>query len=435
MYEAENYGQLKRSLRRRGLRYDVVRTFADLARLRTEFVAGIRGADGKRHFRDFVLIIGTPGQGKSFTFENDRRVAFTNNQGSAWGFYKWASSLGVINRPICFDDVDGLLRDKATVALIKAIAKDGREEKEVCWRKRINETYDDGSPIPKSFRTRSRICVLANEQPPAGTWNMAAAYERMKVVFFEPTVHEVHRYVGTWWDHDNHGEIYKFIGENLDKITIPSCRWYEDAKNEKNLRNDWVEWLRRQWHGAAEDGDADLAIIAEILREHSTGQAQVAAWRLATRSPGRPKGKSRALFYRKKKRYLEAQGMREPDAQEGIQVDSPSQSTSIPNPAVLPIAPEVARPERQFEPPSRPARPTSSDEDPLAELRQMAVKAMNEGTETAVVNLGRAACTLPLLSPPEWLAELRRRFLTHGSNDSGFMSEVAAKMMDELLPK
>jgi CubicO group peptidase (beta-lactamase class C family) len=91
------------------------------------------------------------------------------------------------------------------------------------------------------------------------------------VLHFEPGALEVHREAGRWFDD---AEIYRWFGENLNRVREPSLRHYVRARELKAAGMDWTAVL------AAEDENKRARIAAEILESEAYGStaARVAAF-------------------------------------------------------------------------------------------------------------------------------------------------------------
>ncbi|HLX64078.1 MAG TPA: hypothetical protein VKX17_22590 [Planctomycetota bacterium] len=273
-------------LRKKGITVDYVRTYAELWRICDVFTIGHDG-----HFTHFLIIIGAPGIGKSTYFEKAKGCAYFSGALSPVGLYELAFRHK--DEPLVIDDADDILTDDQIINLLKVLMND-REIKKLSWVKQNSALEKAG--VPKQFETKSRLCIIVNELPSISGLNSKAVLDRAKLVVFEPTVQEVHKYVGTWF---NDKEIYDFIGNSLSLVTAPHCRWYTKALNEKRSNADWRKWLLTHWAG--DDVNPYLPLIAKILTSHTAGSEQVKAWHTMT-------GMNRSLFYREKKKYLAIQG-------------------------------------------------------------------------------------------------------------------------------
>jgi hypothetical protein len=273
------YEKQIQALKQRLVRVEVIRTYAGLMDRRDDWIKGNK----QTGFRlSFLIVVGPPGSSKTHQFEHVKNSFYMNNAASGVGIY--AAAYNNKDKDLIFDDVDDLLGQAAVVSLLKALGTD-RETKWVSWTKQ--NTLLSSLGIPTGFYTKSRLCVLLNDFPRITT-NMTAIFDRARVVVFIPPVPEVHRYVGKWFPKKDKlaNEVYQFIGNNLAKIPVPSCRWYTEARNEGLLGRDWRKWLLSVWY----DEDPLLSVALEIIDAIPPGKAREAEWAKRT-------GKARSYWY------------------------------------------------------------------------------------------------------------------------------------------
>ena len=98
-----------RELQLRGIRVELIRRYSELTRIRDEFIVGKDG-----YYTGFLLIIGSPGSGKSTLFRNTKDVYYANDAVSAVGLYRMAWRN--LNKALVIDDVDDLLLGGGRVA-------------------------------------------------------------------------------------------------------------------------------------------------------------------------------------------------------------------------------------------------------------------------------------------------------------------------------
>lgn len=286
----KGYEKELQDLKKRGVRVEEIHTFKQLEKIRDEFTVGHNG-----YKTPFLIVIGAPGTAKSFNFEHATDSQYINNAASPVGLYAMVYNCKASQRvrpvndededendgsvrvttlvddigaeddkgsaddlAIILDDIDGLLSDKGSTAMFKALGND-RETKQLSWVKQNSWLESQG--IPSSYKTRSRLCILCNAVPKVKR-DLQAVFDRAKTVIFAPTAQEIHKYVGkvSDWVLPAHKDIYDFIGQNLNKITNPSLRWYQDAIREKRLGNSWKSWLLQALH----DDDPMVSIVADI---------------------------------------------------------------------------------------------------------------------------------------------------------------------------
>src|SRR5206468_434680 len=87
--------------------------------------------------------------------------------------------------------------------------------------------------------------------------HLSALLSRAFCLEFMPTIHEVHTYVGGWFEDK---EIYQFVGENLPLIIDIDIRDYVHAQKMKLHGEDWKAMLLERWVE-----DARLVPVLQIL--------------------------------------------------------------------------------------------------------------------------------------------------------------------------
>jgi hypothetical protein len=180
---------------------------------------------------NLVLIYGRPGVGKSWTVRN--RVgtqAFTIN-GTASPFGIYIAAYEHRDGLIVLDDIDGLTASPQGVRLLKALAQTD-SEKTVSWETQAAALRR--LQIPKSFRTRSHLAILANSQFDSD--DARALEDRGHVLEFDPSPVEVHHQASTWFRDQ---EIFDFIGTYLHLMPLHSFRIYVKAQELKNAGLPW----------------------------------------------------------------------------------------------------------------------------------------------------------------------------------------------------
>lgn len=186
------------------------------------------------------------------------------------------------DEPVVFDDLDSVYHDKAAVRLLKCLCQTERL-KTVAWHSDA-KTLERES-IPRSFRTRSPVAIIANEWRTVNA-NVQAIEDRGHVVFFQPTPLEVHKRTAEWfWDQ----QVFDFISQHLHLVTRPSMRHYVLASEKKQAGLDWrAAFLQQVVSGAG------LA-VAKLLADpsYSVEEDRVRAFIAKT-------GCSRATYFRHK---------------------------------------------------------------------------------------------------------------------------------------
>lgn len=239
-----------------------------------------------------VIVTGRPGVSKSHMFREAMPGKALYQSGALSAFHLYMTLHEHADEPVVLDDVDSLFADKAAVNLLKCLCNTDAV-RTVFWGKRSHELDEHG--VPRRFQTTSRICILANTIKNVEA-NLGAVLDRAFVIRFEPSVHEVHREVGTWF---GDREVHEFIGQHFSLIPAASMRWYVKASEMHRLGADWEGWLIRQWT----QQDRLLATVAEVLADATITTAAQRVRRFKELSGG-----SRATYMRKQAEWRRLRG-------------------------------------------------------------------------------------------------------------------------------
>lgn len=259
-----------------------------------------------RGFYQLLAIIGPPGVAKTETV--------TRTMQQVHGAGKWASIRGkhtpldLYRRlfqhridPVVLDDLDGLFAKVENTALLKAVC-DSKPVKRVEWGSNHKAFTAGSDPLPMSFDSISRVCLIANDWG-AVSKDVAAILDRGLVVSFQPSALELHRELSTggWFDDE---EVFDFIGEHLHLLVAPSFRFYLTAREHKRAGMDWRSLILRTIESSA---DPAALLVANLLADPAFDRlaAPEAARERAFQAQG---GGSRATYHRHKKSLLESRG-------------------------------------------------------------------------------------------------------------------------------
>ena len=181
----------------------------------------------------------------------------------------------------------------SAVSLFKALCDPHRSPRVICWQKACGS-------LPRSFCTSARACIICNEPPKVANPNVAALFDRARVVLFNPPAGEVHRFAGTWLEGKQPGnrDVWEFVGANLHRVSRFSVRLYLDAIGEKLDGRNWKEWLNRKMEGVDAAGNVldksalYMSIIGEIAGDPKVDAGQrVIVWKQRT-------GLGRSFYFR-----------------------------------------------------------------------------------------------------------------------------------------
>ena len=184
--------------------------------------------------------------------------------------------------PTVFDDVDALLHNKTTVALLKQICDTG-ENKTV----RYTTTAPAAADVPASYDTTTRTIIITNDLKRSGK-NLGALFTRGVVLEFAPSHDEVFKALSSFAQDK---EILSFLSGIYERIEDFNFRHYEVACQVKASGQDWRDWLER------DTGAVNLMVVVRDCLLLS-GDERFKLW--VERS-----GLSRRSFYRYQKLYKE----------------------------------------------------------------------------------------------------------------------------------
>ena len=220
----------------------VVRTYADFDKYVRAFAAGSL---------NLLIVVGRAGVAKS---QSVRRVmpdkhCWIESNASSFGIYM--ALYEHRDQLVVIDDVDSLYADKGAVRLLKCLCQTD-PEKTLAWHSAA--TGGAANSLPRSFKTTSRVCIIANDWKSLNA-NTAAVEDRGHVVIFDPSPAEVHLQVSEWfWDQ----EVFDWFGDFMHLMPSLSMRHYVRAAE---LKAAGIEWSKAM---LAEDVPEKIRVIAEL---------------------------------------------------------------------------------------------------------------------------------------------------------------------------
>jgi len=193
------------------------------------------------------------------------------------------------NQPALIDDADTLYGTSATRPLLKALCETTTNKLVMWGSKSLPEEF------PRSFSTTSKTCILANDFSSfTKSRDGDAITDRGIWLNFLPTVHEVHKQVGTWFKDK---EVYEHVGKHLRLVRTPSMRYYTKALELKKAPQDnWREIVLAMMN-SAQDRKA-LELVSTLMEDDRTEDEKIDIFERET-------GKSRATYFRYKKELKE----------------------------------------------------------------------------------------------------------------------------------
>ena len=207
---------------------EIIRTYAEYGELINAFFQGCY---------QFLFIVGRPGLAKSYEFE--RRLSRTGHLIKGWTapLQAYIDAYRYRNQPLIFDDAEVLWKRPGGRVLMRSLTEH-RPKKLVQWRSTAKELTKAG--VPQSFRTSSKIAIVANRFSFGSEEERDAVLDRGHLVLFDPPPIEIHKRVGDWfWSQ----EIYDYLGERLHMLDSLSVRTYLKAWERNQAGGDWKKLI------------------------------------------------------------------------------------------------------------------------------------------------------------------------------------------------
>jgi hypothetical protein len=214
--------------------------------------------------------------------------------GSASAFQVYREMWTHLNELIVFDDVDDAYKDRRLIQLLKAVCET-EDVKKVGWHTANREL--EKQAIPVSFKTRSRVCIIANHWR-ALTEHVGSLMSRGMKVEFAPSVDEVIGYVKKNKIITD-AEILKYVDTNRWLMSFMDIRVLEGAVNTKKAKLPWQETL------ACSLGIRDMLLAHKLEADNSypTQEARIMEFMRQT-------GRSRPMYLKAKGEYHELDARR-----------------------------------------------------------------------------------------------------------------------------
>jgi hypothetical protein len=240
----------------------------------------------------FLWIVGRPGICKSRSIERalEGQNVCILKAGQLTPIVFHEQCFRNLQLPVVLDDAEHLADNPVGAKQISAL---GEHEgvKELSYA--TAGTYLQKQGVPATFRTRSRLCIIANRWTPHG-----ALQSRAMLVYFDPPPCEIHIQVGTFFTDQ---EVYDWIGTVLHLIDGLDVRMYNKAKQMKAAGVDWRKWILDTY---CHDAITHVVQDIEADPEYRTREARAKRFKELT-------GQSRATYFRIVKR-LKQRGQLEP---------------------------------------------------------------------------------------------------------------------------
>lgn len=204
--------------------------------------------------RNLLIVVGPPGTSKSTAARNFLKNARII-QGGSTPYRLYQEIYESRDLPIVLDDADKVFRDNNGVFLLKLLTQTD-PTKVIQWNSNTPEIR--GGDLPAEFTTTSRTMIVANSWPQHDP-DIAAIESRGHLVYFVPSLPEIHRFAGEFF---TDLEVYKYIGDNLACFDRLDLRLYFKAREVKATgeRKGDKEMWRRFVRGQMMDEDKRVAL-------------------------------------------------------------------------------------------------------------------------------------------------------------------------------
>lgn len=264
-----------------------ISTYSDLQTIAQQF------ADSQVNL---LLLIGRPGLMKTETFKHaclGEPALFISGKKAPLDLY--IDLYAHRNQLVVLDDVEPLLDNKDGQVLIRGLTETTKV-KRISWGTRTSLLNQDSKPVPRSFLTSSRVCIIANKWKSNGIFE---AIESRAIKFtFTPSWAEVYTEAGKWF-HDQ--EVLDYVYNNISTMKNPDARLLNKAVEIRKLGLQSQDW--RAVFDACMDSDAVDREVMRLLADTALTQTE----RVAQFEAGG--FGDRATFFRRRKKLLDIQAV------------------------------------------------------------------------------------------------------------------------------
>jgi hypothetical protein len=239
------------------------------------------------------LLLGRPGIGKTeavkqaLGIDDNRHSETLYVEGHAQPFGLYQGLWRHRDSPVVLDDLDRLYANPDCVRILKPLCNTHRA-KRISWLSNAVTTVPE---LPTEFTTQSNVLLIANEWRSLNS-NVRALEDRTIILWFNPTVEEIHRKTAEWFDEP---EVYHFIGSYLQHIPQLSMRYYEKAKRLRNAG--FLDWKKSLLQMVL--SDRTVAVVAGLQLDPLLSNETQRIKRFTAET-----GLSRATYFRVKANLL-----------------------------------------------------------------------------------------------------------------------------------
>ena len=154
-------------------------------------------------------------------------------------------------KKVVFDDVDTLLNNKTSVALLKQICET-KKNKQISYNTSLSNIQD----FEPEFRSNNRVLLLTNDTKRLGR-NIKALLTRSIFIDFRPSHSEILNQLKEFAKDD---EVYSYLKAKSQEIRDLNFRIYHKCVELKNCGIDWMNYLSSEY-----SLNSDMDLIRKII--------------------------------------------------------------------------------------------------------------------------------------------------------------------------
>lgn len=293
---------------------NTILTYKELNKWSEAFVNGSFG---------LFFLVGNPGHAKSFIIRKLVEAAKTKTkkkkpkesphaqhvpeplwiEGGAVSAFKLYQELYIHqDEMVVMDDVDAVYSDRNLVRLLKALCQT-EQTKQVGWF--TQNTQLDKADIPNVFKTKSRVCIIANHWRTLSE-HVGSLISRGVMIQFEPSIKEVFSYIKQNKIITDK-EILNYTQKHLWMVSDIDIRHFINAVEAKKAKLDWQLALSQSF------GIRDMLLVEALEKDSrfSYGEQRVAEFQRQT-------NQSRPMYFKAVKKLAELKHTKDPVPPEGF---------------------------------------------------------------------------------------------------------------------
>ena len=168
------------------------------------------------------------------------------------------------DKPVVFDEIDGLLGNPTHVGLLKQVAET-QPRKRVSWVSRSKAALEIDGGVGH-FYTTSRVMMLANSFKRLNA-NISALETRGMVVRFDPSRSEIYQKIVDFGDDL---EVVEFLGQTFEVLRDFNLRTYVNLGEMKKAGLDW-----RRYALLDSDIPSKIVEIAGLLTAYNNDKERI----------------------------------------------------------------------------------------------------------------------------------------------------------------